>query len=63
MTGPRQMTGSVSSSSRRLMDMTSMPVELTQGRRAFSEPTAFSRIPNAFGMEGPVMSASKMPTR
>ncbi len=45
------------------MDMTSMPVELTQGRRAFSVPTAFSCIPNAFGMEGPVMSASKMPTR
>ena len=42
------------------MDMTSMPVELTQGRRAFSVPTAFSCMPNAFGMEGPVMSASKM---
>ena len=28
-----------------------------------SIPTAFSRIPNAFGMEGPAMSAAKMPTR
>ena len=59
---PRQMTGSVSSSSRRLMDMTCTPPPLRQGNRAFSVPTAFSWMPNACGMDGPVTSASIMPT-
>ena len=35
MTGPRQMTGSVSFSSSRLMDMTWMPVLDSMGSRAF----------------------------
>ena len=60
MTGPRQMTGSVSLGSSRLMDMTLMPSGVTAGSIPSSLPTICSCRPKAFGMDGPVMSASRM---
>ena len=60
MIGPRQMTGSVSSSSKRFIDITSMPVLVIAGRIPISVPIALSVIPNIRGMEGPVISASRI---
>ena len=42
--------------------MTWMPVLDSMGSRAFSVPMAWPWTPKALGMEGPVMSASIMPT-
>ena len=60
ITGPRQTTGEVSSSSRRLMLMTSMPLFVLTGNRPSSQPCAFSCIPKHFGIDGPVTSASRI---
>ena len=57
------MTGSVSSSSSTLMDMISMPVPVRQGSSAVPVLSALSCTPKALGIEGPVTSASMMPTR
>ena len=57
-TGPLQTTGSVSSSKSKFTLITGMPVLLTAGIRKLSSPVAFSFMPNALGMLGPVMSAS-----
>ena len=62
MTGPRQTTGSESLSRSRFRLITSMPVLVLTGRMPASVPMAFSLMPNALGMDGPVMSASRMPT-
>ena len=61
MTGPRQTTGSESLSRSRFKLITSMPVLVLTGRMPVSVPMAFSLMPNALGMDGPVMSASRMP--
>ena len=60
MTGPRQITGAVSSSRSTFIDITSMPVLLFTGRMPSSVPVAFSVMPNIFGTDGPVMSASRI---
>ena len=62
--GPRQMTGLVSSSMRRLRDITFMPVRVTTGRMCCpSIDSALSRFtPKERGIEGPVMSASSTAT-
>ena len=57
--GPRHTTGAVSESSSRFSDMTRTPVRLSTGYIPASLPMAFSARPNARGMEGPVMSASR----
>ncbi|KAF5043268.1 hypothetical protein DSECCO2_504040 [anaerobic digester metagenome] len=62
ITGPLQTTGSVSSSSNRFIDIISTPVLLLHGRIPYPLPFAFSVMPKDFGIEGPVMSASKIPT-
>jgi len=62
-TGPRHTTGSVSFSSSRLMDMISMPSSLTAGYRASSVEPMGSVTPKALGMDGPVMSASRIAVR
>ena len=62
MTGPRQMTGSFSSSRIRLVDIISMPPSETAGMMLTPSLMAFSWTPNIFGIEGPVTSASRMPT-
>ena len=61
MTGPRQTTGSVSLSSSRLMLISSIPVLVGTGIMPRSSPMARSWTPKALGMEGPVMSASRIP--
>ncbi len=62
MTGPRQMTGSFSSSRIRLVDIISMPPSETPGMMLTPSLMALSWTPNIFGTEGPVTSASRMPT-
>lgn len=62
--GPRQMTGLSSSGRSRLIDMTLMPVLVSTGIMPCSgPPRGRSRRPNSLGMLGPVMSASRRPTR
>ena len=61
MTGPRQTTGSSSFSTSRLMLMTSMPIRLWMGQQPWLSAMARPWMPNSFGMDGPVMSASRMP--
>ena len=60
--GPLQITGSVSFSRRRLIDIISIPVLLFKGYKPNSLPVALSFMPNAFGIEGPVTSASSIAT-
>ena len=45
------------------MDMISTPVLLITGKMPISVPDAFSDMPNIFGMEGPVISASMTAVR
>ena len=54
------MTGSVSFSRSRFTLIIFTPVRLSTGRMPSSVPMAFSWIPNIFGMEGPVISASRI---
>ena len=49
-------------SSRRFREITSIPPAVTSGKMLSPSPTARSVRPKAVGMEGPVMSASMMPT-
>ncbi len=58
--GPRQRTGAVSSSSRRLIDMIWTPPPLSAGTMPVSRASRHSLTPNALGIEGPVMSASRI---
>ncbi len=60
MIGPRQTTGEHSSSNRRFTDMMSIPVFVRIGSSPCSEATACSCMPKALGMDGPVISASRM---
>ena len=60
MIGPRQTTGSVSFSSSRLIDIMSTPSFEVTGKMPMSLPVAFSCTPNAFGIDGPVISASRI---
>ena len=60
ITGPRQTTGSVSLSMSRLTDITSMPVVEEGGISPISLPVTLSLMPKALGIEGPVMSASRI---
>ena len=62
MTGPLQITGSSSSGSKRLMDMIFFPSFASHGKIFSPSPFAFSWIPYIFGMDGPVISASMIPT-
>jgi hypothetical protein len=55
---PRQTTGSVSFSIRRLRLISLTPVLVSTGRIPSSLPMARSWMPKALGMEGPVISAS-----
>ena len=61
-TGPRQTTGSVVSSKSALMEITLMPVLETTGVISSSVPVALLLMPNACGIDGPVISASKIAT-
>ena len=63
ITGPRQITGSVSCSSSRFTDMSWMPVAVDTGMMASDVPAARPWMPKALGMDGPVMSASRMAVR
>ncbi len=58
--GPLQTTGSESFSKSKLTDIISIPVLLLIGNSPNSLALAFSLIPKAFGIEGPVISASRM---
>lgn len=58
--GRAQTTGEVSSGRSSLMLMVSMPVFVLTGNRPSSLPMAFSWMPKHFGIDGPVMSASRM---
>ena len=42
------------------MEIVFIPVSLTTGNMALSLPMAFCSRPKAFGMDGPVISASSM---
>ena len=54
------MTGEVGSSNKRFNEMVSIPVLVRTGKIVVSLAVAISVKPNAFGMEGPVRSASMM---
>ena len=59
--GPRQMTGWVASSKRRLIDITLMPFFVRTGRMFFSSiASALAVRPKALGTLGPVISASRI---
>ena len=58
ITGPRQITGAPSSSSSKFSDIILIPVFDTPGKIPSSLPCALSLIPNIFGIDGPVTSAS-----
>ena len=58
ITGPRQTTGAVTSSSSRFMLITSMPVAVFMGSTASSVLSAIPLKPNTLGIDGPVTSAS-----
>ena len=61
ITGPRQTTGDLGSSTSRLSDITPIPHWVRQGRMPPSpSATARSARPKAVGMDGPVTSASRM---
>ena len=60
MTGPRHTTGSVSFSNKRFSETSFTPVLLSAGMMPSSVPESCWQTPKARGMEGPVMSASKM---
>ena len=62
MTGPLQTTGAASSSMRRFNDMTLIPFLVSTGKIPSSLPFAFCLRPKAFGIEGPVISASRIAT-
>ena len=47
---------------RQVSAMTSMPVEDSQGTMPASVPAACAWMPKALGMDGPVTSASRIPT-
>ena len=60
-TGPLQITGSVSFASIRLTETMSIPQVVVAGRISPSAlPTRFMERPNAFGIDGPVISPSKI---
>src|SRR3989442_9977870 len=62
--GPRQITASPSSGRSRFIDMIGMPPRDFGGFNVLpSDETGFSRTPNIRGIEGPVMSPSRTPTR
>ncbi len=44
------------------MDISSMPVSVTAGKIPISLPIAFSWMPKDFGIDGPVISASRIAT-
>ena len=56
--GPRQSTGSVSSSSKRLTDMSFVPPLLITGSTPRPSDIACSCTPKMRGIDGPVISAS-----
>ena len=62
MTGPLQITGSVSFSTRRFNDISLMPDFVTGGYITVpaSSQVAFSCTPKDFGIDGPVISASRI---
>ena len=60
ITGPRQTTGSFGLSTSRFSDMTPMPLWLRQGNIPSPSEVARSAIPNATGIDGPVISASRI---
>ena len=62
ITGPRQITGSVSLAESRFKDMSLMPLAVTAGSMPASEPVARWWIPKAVGIDGPVISASRTAT-
>jgi len=60
---PLQINGWVTSSRSRFMDMTDMPsLGDLGGTIPKGEPVGMALIPNRVGMDGPVMSPSRMPT-
>src|SRR5450756_105785 len=60
--GPRQMTGWLESSKSRFMEMILIPVAVSGGTMPTIEDSGRTVRPNRRGMDGPVMSASRMPT-
>ncbi len=62
MSEPLHTTGLFSSSSMRLTDMTSIPVFVLGGIMPCSSPVTSPFRPKAFGTDGPVTSASSIPT-
>ena len=62
MTGPRQITGSVSFADSRLRDISLIPPAEIAGSIPASEPVALWWTPKAVGIEGPVISASRTAT-
>ena len=61
-TGPRQATGMSSFGSMRLVDITLMPLCVWPGRMPSASAVSGFVMPKVFGMDGPVTSASRMPT-
>ena len=62
MIGPLQITGAASSSRSRLTDIILVSSFATHGIMESSVPLAFSCTPYIFGIDGPVTSASRIPT-
>src|SRR5487761_901368 len=60
--GPRQMTGVCSSSTRNCEEIIGMPPRETEGSIPSPLSTRGPLWPNSFGIDGPVMSASRRPT-
>ena len=61
-TGPRHATGASSEGSSRFTDMTLMPLSVWAGKMPSMSATTCPVMPNVLGMDGPVTSASRMPT-
>ncbi len=59
--GPLQSTGSPSCSKSKLEDIIFIPVFVTTGIIFWPSLTAFSWLPKTFGIDAPVISASKIP--
>ena len=61
-TGPRHATGMSSFGSMRFTDTTLMPLAVCAGTMPSASAVSGFVMPNVLGMDGPVTSASRMPT-
>ena len=62
ITGPLHITGSSSLSISTFTDIIFIPPDVSTGKIPLSSPNVLPFIPNILGMDGPVISASIIPT-